>query len=459
MKAAGGTVLVVDDEPTIADGLRLTLEAEGYRVLTAGGVDAALAHAARTDVEGAIVDLMLPDGDGLALTRELKRRDPAIEVIVVTAYGSVRKAMEATKGAGAFYVLEKPFDPDEVSTLMRAALDHRKLVAENSDLRRRLGERGAETEILTAAPSMQRVLETVAAVADADAAVLIVGESGTGKELIAREIHRRSPRRERPFLDVTLAALPESLIESQLFGHERGAFTDARELKRGLLEIADGGTVFLDEAGEMPLSVQPKLLRVLETHCFKRVGGNRDIQVDVRVIAATNRDLARGVNEGWFRRDLYYRLSGFPIVIPPLRDRPEDIPVLAGYFVSQFNSTLNRNITGFTEQAMHAMVKYPWPGNVRELRNIVERAMVLAAGTVIGVDLLTKDMTGSGEGGGHSRRRAKEEGDQHKSLAEIERDHIRRILAAENGNRSHAAKVLGISRSTLLEKMKKYGIV
>jgi DNA-binding NtrC family response regulator len=309
MKTTGGTVLVVDDEPTIADGLRLTLEAEGYRVLTAGGVDAALAHAARTDIEGAIVDLMLPDGDGLALTRELKRRDPAIEVIVVTAYGSVRKAMEATKGAGAFYVLEKPFDPDEVSTLMRAALDHRKLVAENSDLRRRLGERGAETEILTAAPSMQRVLETVAAVADADAAVLIVGESGTGKELIANALHERSHRRLGPWIKINCAALPKDLIESELFGHTRGAFTGATTEKVGLLEEAQGGSLLLDEIMEMPIDLQAKLLRVLEERVVRRLGGSKATAVDFRLISSSNRSPEAALDEGLLRQDLYFRIT------------------------------------------------------------------------------------------------------------------------------------------------------
>src|SRR6266851_7525398 len=266
------SILVVDDEKTIADGLRLTLESEGYGVRTAGSVREALTAVLQGDSHAAIVDLMLPDGDGLHLTRELKRRDPAIEVIVITAYGSVRKAMEATKGAGAFHVLEKPFDPDELLGLIENALEHRKLVGENADLKRRLVEQVTETEILGSAPGIQRVLETVAAVADADANILIVGESGTGKELLANALHERSGRRGGPWIKINCAALPKDLIESELFGHTRGAFTGATTEKVGLLEEADGGSLLLDEITEMPMDLQAKLLRVLEERMVRRLG-------------------------------------------------------------------------------------------------------------------------------------------------------------------------------------------
>ena len=292
------SILVVDDEKTIADGLRLTLESEGYGVRIAGSVREAMGALVQGEPHAAIVDLMLPDGDGLQLTRELKRRDPALEVIIITAYGSVRKAMEATKGAGAFHVLEKPFDPDELLGLIENALEHRKLVGENADLKRRLVEQATDTEILGSAPGIQRVLETVAAVADADANVLIVGESGTGKELLANALHERSRRRGGPWIKINCAALPKDLIESELFGHTRGAFTGATTDKIGLLEEADGGSLLLDEITEMPTDLQAKLLRVLEDRTFRRIGGSRSISSDFRLISSTNRNPEQAAKDG-----------------------------------------------------------------------------------------------------------------------------------------------------------------
>jgi two-component system response regulator AtoC len=285
----------------------------------------------------------------------------------------------------------------------------------------------------------------------------LLGESGTGKELVAREIHRRSSRSDRPFLDINCAVLSETLLESEMFGHERGAFTDARELKQGLFEVADGGTVLLDEVGDMPLAVQPKLLRVLETQRFKRVGGTRDIAVNVRVVAATNRDLERAVAEGRFREDLYYRLKVFPVTMPPLRERPEDIPVLIDYFVQHFNATLKQNVTGFSPGALELMQAYPWPGNVRELKNIVERAIVLSRSELVPVEFLPREITGEECATGDAGRRPAG-GENHRPLAEMEREYILKILRAEKDNRTTTAKILGISRSTLHEKLKKYNL-
>ncbi len=446
-------ILIIDDDEEVRSMLDQHFTGRGWDAMPAGSGRDGIRLIDEYTPDVVLLDLRLPDANGLDILKQIRAHDSTSSIVMMTGWGSIENAVLAIKEGAEQYLL-KPISLRDLDALTDRIMEKRKLLLENLYYQERMDHPvvGRSMEV----HKLHHLIDLMGE--NAHTTVLLTGESGTGKELVAREIHRRSPRRERPFLDVTLAALPESIIESQLFGHERGAFTDARELKRGLLEVADGGTVFLDEAGEMPLSVQPKLLRVLETHCFKRVGGNRDIQVDVRVIAATNRDLARGVSDGWFREDLYYRLSGFPIVIPPLRERPEDIPVLAGCFVGQFNAMLNRNIAGFTEQAMNAMVKYPWPGNVRELRNVVERAMVLAAGKVIGEDLLPKDLAGTGAGARHSRGRGKESEGMHKSLTEMERDHIRRILLVENGNRSHAAKVLGISRSTLLEKIKKYEI-
>jgi len=314
------TILVVDDEKTIADGLRLTLESEGYGVRTAGSVREALGAVVQGDPHAAIVDLMLPDGDGLQLTRELKRRDPALEVLVITAYGSVRKAMEATKGAGAFHVLEKPFEPDELLGLLENALEHRKLVGENADLKRRLVDQVTDTEILGSAPGIQRVLETVAAVADADANVLIVGESGTGKELLANALHEQSHRRGGPWIKINCAALPKDLIESELFGHTRGAFTGATTEKVGLLEEADGGSLLLDEITEMPMDLQAKLLRVLEERMVRRLGAAKAVPVDFRLISSTNQSPDVALREGHLRQDLYFRINTVSIEVPPLRE-------------------------------------------------------------------------------------------------------------------------------------------
>ncbi|MBI4627811.1 MAG: sigma-54-dependent Fis family transcriptional regulator, partial [Candidatus Rokubacteria bacterium] len=322
----GTTILVVDDEKTIADGQRLTLEAEGYDVRTAGSVRAALAAFEDAGPHAAIVDLMLPDGDGLGLTRELKRRDPALEVVIVTAYGSVRKAMEATKSAGAFYVLEKPFDPDELLGLVENALERRRLVTENLDLKRRLGDQAVDSEILGDAPGLRRVLETVASVADTDANVLVVGESGTGKELVANALHARSRRSRGPWVKINCAALPRDLIESELFGHVKGAFTGAAADKAGLLEEADGGSLLLDEITEMPVELQAKLLRVIEERTVRRLGAGRATAVDFRLISSTNRSPEAAVRDGRLRQDLFFRINTVSIVVPPLRERREDLP-------------------------------------------------------------------------------------------------------------------------------------
>jgi DNA-binding NtrC family response regulator len=456
VKRAGCTVLVVDDEPTITDGLRLTLEAEGYHVLTAGTAQAALGEATRADVHGAIVDLMLPDGDGIALTRELKRQDPSIEAIIITAYGSVRKAMEATKGAGAFYVLEKPFDPAEVSTLMRAALDHRALVAENSDLRRRLAERGADTEILGETPIMQRVLDTVTAVADADAAVLIVGESGTGKELIANALHERSRRRGGPWVKINCAALPKELIESELFGHARGAFTGATAEKVGLLEEAHGGSLLLDEITEMPVDLQAKLLRVLEEHMVRRLGSGKATTVDFRLISSTNRNPEAAVREGFLRQDLYFRINTVTISVPSLRQRREDIPLLVRAFLDRYRTKHGRRIEGIDPEAYRRLLAHSWPGNIRELQHALERAVLVARGPQLAVADFPESLQAATAGGGEDgvSPSAVPSG----SLEAIERASILKALEQTGWNKQAAAQLLGLRRPTLYSKLRKHQI-
>jgi len=451
----GRTVLVVDDEPSIVDGLRLTLEAEGYAVRIAGSVQTALAAFAQSDVHAAIVDLMLPDGDGLALTRELKTRDRALPVIVVTAYGSVRKAMEATKGAGAFYVLEKPFDSDEVVGLVANALEHRKLLTENTDLKRRLGEQMADSEILGAAPAMQRVMETVARVADADAGVLLVGESGTGKELIANALHERSRRHDGPWIKINCAALPKDLIESELFGHTKGSFTGATTEKVGLLEEAHRGSLLLDEITEMPVDLQAKLLRVLEERMVRRLGGAKSVPVDFRLISSTNRHPELAVKDGRLRQDLYFRINTVTIHVPPLRERREDLPVLVRAFFDRYRARHARPVEGIEPEAYRRLLAYSWPGNVRELQHALERAVLVSRTRDIVVgDLPEALQQGTGEVGSGVAPADVPAG----SLEEIERASIVKALESTRWNKQAAAALLGLRRPTLYSKMRKHNI-
>ena len=451
------TVLVVDDEASIADGLRLTLEAEGYSIRIAGSVRTALTVLAQSEVQAAIVDLMLPDGDGLALTKELKARDPAMEVIVITAYGSVRKAMEATKGAGAFYVLEKPFDPDEVLGLVRNALDHRKLVVENTELRRRLAEQAADTEILGGTPGIQRVLETIAAVADADANVLVIGESGTGKELIANALHERSSRRDGPWVKINCAALPKDLIESELFGHTKGSFTGATTEKVGLLEEAHRGSLLLDEITEMPVDLQAKLLRVLEERVVRRIGGAKSVSVDFRLISSTNRNPEAAVREGQLRQDLYFRINTVTIAVPPLRERREDIPILVRSFLDRYRAKHARVIDGIEPEACRRMHAYPWPGNVRELQHALERAVLVTRGRELTLADLPESLSQpDGVPGGVSAVAPADVPTG--SLEEIERASILKALDSTRWNKQAAAALLGLRRPTLYSKMRKHNI-
>lgn len=450
----GRTILVVDDEPTIVDGLRMTLEAEGYAVRIAGSVETALSALAQLEAQMAIVDLMLPDGDGILLTRELKKRDPALEVIIVTAYGSVRRAMEATKDAGAFYVLEKPFDPEEVLGLVKNALDHRKLVAENTDLKRRLGEQTADSEILFAAPSMQRVMETVAAVADADANVLLVGESGTGKELIANALHERSRRRDGPWVKINCAALPKDLIESELFGHTRGSFTGATAEKPGLLEEAHRGSLLLDEITEMPIDLQAKLLRVLEERIVRRIGGTKAVSVDFRLISSTNRSAEAVVKDGGLRQDLYFRINTVTIQVPPLRERRDDIPLLVRAFFERYILKHARIMDGIEPEAYHRLLNNPWPGNVRELQHAIEHAILVSRGKQITLADLPETVQRSGTSATAIAPSEVPSG----SLEEIERASILKALETTRWNKQAAAALLGLRRPTLYSKMRKHGI-
>jgi DNA-binding NtrC family response regulator len=444
-------VLVVDDEPTIADGLRMVLAADGYQVRVAGTLATALAEQAENDFELAVVDMVLPDGDGLKLLSELKTREPAIEVIVVTAHSSIPKAVEAIK-AGAFYFVGKPFDPDELLALVGKALERRRLVAETTDLRRRLVEQTADGRILGSAPSMQRVFEIIESVADSDASVLIVGESGTGKELVANALHEKSPRRDGPWVKINCAALPKELIESELFGHMRGAFTGATTDKVGLLEEANHGSLLLDEITEMPTDLQAKLLRVLEDRTFRRIGGAKSISSDFRLVSSTNRSPEQAVREGQLRSDLYFRINTVTIAIPPLRDRGEDIPVLARAFLDRYRQKHGRAVEGIAPDAYRQLLAYPWPGNVRELQHAIERAVLVARGR----EITLPDLPEVARGG--TPTPATPVDAPAGSLEEIERASILRALESTGWNKQAAAAMLGLRRPTLYSKMRKHNI-
>ena len=443
-------ILVVDDEPIIADNLRLTLEREGYDVETAMNTVTAILRMEEREFSLALVDLVLPDGDGLHLLRMLKGKDATLEVIIMTGHSSIGKAVEATK-QGAFYFVAKPFDSDEMLSLVAKALERRRLVAETSDLRRRLAEQSGYGRMLGSAPAMKRVFEMLDSVAGSDANVLIVGESGTGKELAANAVHAQSPRVEGPLVKINCAALPKDLIESELFGHVKGAFTGASTDKPGLLEEAHRGSLLLDEITEMPLDLQAKLLRVLEDRTVRRLGGSKAVPVDFRLISSTNLDPMTALREGRLRQDLYFRINTVTVTLPPLRDRTPDIPVLANAFLERFRLRHGREVEGVDPEAYRRLLSYPWPGNVRELEHAIERAVLVARDRQITVPDLPESLQAAA---GASDVAAPPPG----SLEEIERTSIVRALETSGWNKQAAAALLGLRRPTLYSKMRRHGI-
>jgi DNA-binding NtrC family response regulator len=445
-------VLIVDDDASTRQLLTRLLAHPSVEVHTAQTGQAALQMADEIGPDVVLLDLRLPDADGVSVLVSLKSRHPETSVIMITAFGQIEAAVEAMR-KGATDFLEKPFGhPDKLRFSVRRALDEVKARRELTRLHQRAtGESGAD-RLVGDSDIMRELRRLVVQVAQSEArTILILGESGTGKELVARALHFESPRRALPFVELNCAAISETLFESELFGHEKGAFTDARSLKKGLMEHADRGTLFLDEIGEMAASSQAKLLRALQERTFRRVGGTRDIQVDVRVVAASNRPLDALVREGRFREDLFYRVSIIPITIPPLRERPEDILPLARHFLGLTTREARKAVKGFTPDAEQRLLSYPWPGNVRELRNVVERLVILCASDVIDsldVPLPTPDgasanvLTAVGKPSGQLRR-----------LADVELSHIHAVLASVHGNRSAAARILGITRQTLRKKI------
>lgn len=446
-------ILIVDDEPSHCKMLKAVLSAEGYEVVNA--VDGAEAV---TEVEKRFFDLILMDirmqkTGGIEALRAIKEISPGIPIIMMTAYASVETAVAALK-SGAFDYLTKPLDIEELKIMIAHALQHHRLEQENLQLREQLDDRFDFSNIIGSSTSMKKVFETVALVAPSEATVLICGESGTGKELVANAIHLNSPRGGRPFVKVNCAALPETLLESELFGHEKGAFTGAVARRKGRFQLAHGSSIFLDEIAEMAPATQAKILRVLQERSFEPVGGSETIEVDTRIIAATNRNIEEEIRAGRFREDLFYRLNVVQIEVPPLRDRRDDIPLLANFFVEHYAEKNRRHIKGLTPRALDLFMRYEWRGNVRELENVIERAVILARGDMIAHDALPEAVQAVGPPSGASPIDLR----TGRSLKEVEKEMILRTLTESGGNRTHAARILGISRRSLQLKLKDYGI-
>jgi len=455
-KSAPG-ILVVDDADLIRTWLGQVLTASGYAVETAGSCAEALLAVEAASPGLVLLDLRLPDGSGIDLLPKLLEIDPDLVVVMITAFGEISTAVEAVK-AGAHDFLEKPIDLATLQLVIARALETRRLRQQIAALREQHRWRFANVEIVGRSEAMRDVMGMVEKVADSESTVLIEGESGTGKELVARAIHANSNRKDQPFVEINCTALPENLVESELFGHERGAFTDARERKKGMVELAHGGTLFLDELGDMPLGTQAKLLRFLEDAHIRRVGGTKDLPVDVRVVAATHRDLKSMVALGTFRSDLYFRLNVFPILVPPLRERPEDIGPLASYFVDKLWRDMRRpRPVTLADSAIGALESYDWPGNVRQLKNLLERIMIMEDASEIEASHLPDDL-GPTKLSGAEDDRLMVLPTAGVRLEDLERELIEQALLRTRGNITAAASLLGVSRDTLRYRLDKHGL-
>jgi DNA-binding NtrC family response regulator len=443
----GWSILVVDDEATAREGLELTLAGEGYSVRQAASGAEALELLRQSPSDLVITDLKMPGLTGLDVLSEVRKLYPDLDVIVITGFATVDSAIQSMK-MGAFDYLTKPFNLDAVRQVVKRALEKRRLEHENVALKRELARLGGLDGIVGRSTPMHDVFDMVRQVAPSSATVLITGESGTGKELIARSIHYNSPRAPKRFLPLNCAALSESLLENELFGHEKGAYTDARERKEGLFEAANGTTIFLDEIGEISQAMQVRLLRVLQEREVTRVGGTAPVKVDFRLVAATNRDLEKQVASGAFRADLFYRLNVITVRLPALRDRRDDVPLLVQHFFEKFRSQEGKKVQGLSAKAMEILCNYSWPGNVRELANVIERAVILTRDNEIGQEDLPPAL---------SRAKPDEPSDLH-SLEDHERDYIQYVLSRSSGNLTRASKILGMDRTTLWRKLKKYGL-
>ncbi|MCX7978021.1 MAG: sigma-54 dependent transcriptional regulator [Bdellovibrionaceae bacterium] len=452
--------LILDDESTLRTALFRALDRRGISVLTANRIEEAKSFCqGDVAIDVAIVDLSLPDGDGLDFMSWLRGVHPGCEVIILTGHGSIDAAVKATQ-RGAFHFMTKPFNLDELMSVVNKALDHKKLTQENQQLRTELNKKYQFDKIVGQSPQIREVLDLVSRVADSDATVLITGESGTGKELIARAIHYNSGRASGPFVAINCAAIPSELLESELFGHVKGAFTGAISNRIGRFEAADGGTLFLDEIGDLNPSLQVKILRALQERTFEPVGGTKSIEVNVRVIAATNIDLEKAVTEGRFREDLYYRLNVIPIAIPALRERDSYIPLLLAHFMNVFNRNKSKPLTGFSKEAIECLTNYSWPGNIRELENLVERISILKNGGEVTIeDIPARFRNGQIKPSDTTNVEIPEEGLDFNSVVDaFENALILKALEKTGWNRNQAAALLRLNRTTLVEKIKKKGL-
>ncbi|HEY1659060.1 MAG TPA: sigma-54 dependent transcriptional regulator [Candidatus Sulfotelmatobacter sp.] len=451
-KQAMPTILIVEDEAKMRRLLELNLGEDGFVTISAGDAELGLKLLRENSVNLVVTDLKLPGMDGLEFLQTIKRQNAALPVVVMTAFGSVETAVEAMKAGASDYVL-KPFSLGEMRMVIHKELDVHKLREENRSLREALGQRYTHPNIVARSAKMQEVMATVDRVAITNSTVLLGGESGVGKDLIAHAIHEKSRRSAGPFIKINSTAIPENLLESELFGYDKGAFTGANMSKPGKFELADKGTLFLDEIGDVPPATQVKLLRVLQEREFERLGGTRTIKVDVRLIAATNRDLREALEQGTFREDLYYRLNVVPIDIAPLRQRKEDIPDLVNLFISRFSGESGKPVDEITPEAMQVLVNYHWPGNVRELQNIIERACALTKGNVLKVEDIHLDVRPARSTNGAGTFLP-----EGMTLDQWEDEMIRESLRRANGNKSQAARLLGLSRNALRYRLSKIGI-
>jgi two-component system response regulator HydG len=448
-----GRVLVVDDDPRMCELVERGLERRGFEVETRTSVLDALSHHDLSAVDAVVTDLKMPQMGGLDLCERIVTSYPDVPVVVITAFGSLETAVAAMR-VGAYDFITKPFEIDELFFALDRAVQYRRLEAEVRRLRRVAGEDEGFGELIGESDAMRRVRDLIARVADSDATTLVTGESGTGKELVARALHQLGPRRSGPFVALNCAAVPETLIESELFGHARGAFTDARAARTGLFVQADRGTLFLDEVAELPLALQPKLLRALQERLVRPVGGDAEVRFDARLVAATNRDLASAVEEGRFREDLFFRVNVIQIEMPPLRARVGDVLILAQHFVQRACERSGKPVIGLSPAAAERLLAYPWPGNVRELQNCMERAIVLARYDQIMVEDLPEQVRA------YKSAHVLVMGEDPSELApleEVERRYILKVMDAVGGNKTLAARVLGLDRKTLYRKLERYG--
>jgi len=447
-------VLIVDDEESFRHMLSVILDKQGYAVDTASDGEQALDKMERGLFDEILCDIRMPRMDGIEFLRRAKEAQPESTIIMMSAYGTLDTAVEAMK-LGAYDYISKPFKPDEIILTLKKAEEREKLRKENVYLRKEVRKEYNFNNIISKNEKMRDIFDTIVKVARYKSTILIMGESGTGKELVAKAIHFNSDRSSGSFVAVNCGAIPENLLESELFGHVKGSFTDAVRTKKGLFEEAHSGTLFLDEIGELPLSLQVKLLRVLQDGEIRRIGDSRSIRIDVRIIAATVKDLEKAVRDGSFRDDLFYRLNVLPLRLPPLCDRKEDIPLLAEHFIAKFSESLRKGIKGITPEAYKVLLRYSWPGNVRELENVVERGLVLTDTELIDVENLPPEIQGANENSAFAQI---DEYSIKKATRILEKELIRKALRKTGGNHTHASRILEISHRTLLYKMKEYGI-